>query len=877
MKFVFIFIFAIIISIFSSKNIKCFNDVNSNEQANVQEQNDKGDGSTSMQGNQNADEMNEEHNKKEGKVNEKDDKQYDAEMDSTHNNDNDMMDEELYDYDNNDPFGNDTDYTKDDEEKDTSLHNNEQMDSEENMNKAEKGEQNSNTENELKKNPNGKGNDEYNQDLIKFEKEFREVDEDSGDNITMEDIGLNLKNDADKNMNNSGKNDDPASQNENAHNKQSINKNNETEENHDWKGKAYAKENIPHDYKNEMLLGKEHESIKYFFEILTEIFIIIKLGVMHRFTNYLIPLKNIIIHKTLNKIEFVFTTILWLHKLGSEHYRDTYGFMLIILFVLALKYIINQATFKIKQKKEDDNGVFKNKSNENIYIENLLKRILYKVERKAGLEFEDNNNIDILQHILENTDNLLINSSIINKENKTIYTDMTSNINNIGVFTYVSTQALKKINYKTDVIISELTGGRGHDLGDIPDDNKTDTYKNLSINEYEEYDINKMKENFINYNEYDENYINNKLGYNMMDNHNEFQDLATNFVKKNNDYPFPNDNNNMIRVDNMIYGEPGEEERNDHIGDVVTGLETHIDKNINDNIEGNNIRRSINSSSKISGNISPYSTGHVGMYGVMPNGKNNNSNEFDENNIHSFHLKKAEEESPNSPFMNPYLNANQKTDLIESSINNSMLNHNDKTNNTNGINNLVNPNEEMDNISPPPYIYSQNINNNIRGSKEHINNYPPNFMHNKKPSIPLNENSSIRGSIQENSNYLIQGGEPNRGPIVPDMNNEEIMTNANIINNYENRPDLPVQSPDLVNNLSNNNGAFLNERENGIPNLENDNFMNKQNTFPNLAPPPFSYVTPPQQGTENISARNSKYLTQRKERQQIVATKSPFN
>ncbi|KEG00699.1 hypothetical protein YYE_04530 [Plasmodium vinckei vinckei] len=109
------------------------------------------------------------------------------------------------------------------------------------------------------------------------------------------------------------------------------------------------------------------------------------------------------------------------------------------------------------------------------------------------------------------------------------------------------------------------------------------------------------------------------------------------------------------------------------------------------------------------------------------------------------------------------------------------------------------------------------------------------------------------------------------------FNNEEIMTSPNIISNYENRSDLPVQPPDLVNNLSNNSTSFLNERENGITNLENDSFMNKQNTVPNLAPPPFSYVTPPQQCTENISARTSKYLTQRKERQQIVATKSPFN
>ncbi|ETB60685.1 hypothetical protein YYC_02306 [Plasmodium yoelii 17X] len=929
----FVFIFAIIITIFSSKNIKCFNDINSNGKKNVQEQNNnKGDGNTSTQENQNVDEVNSQNkgNVKEGEIDEMDEehaKQYNIEIDSEHNN--------------NELFQNDTNYVSDESgkdyiERDPFLFNDEQMDkmnNKENMHdKPEQEGRNSNN----KKNSNKKEDDEYNKDLIHFEKEFREIDDDSGDNSTIEDIGLNLKNDTDKNMNKIDKNVnkldknvnkldknvnkldknyDQASQNGNVHNKdkrqskQGINKNNKKKENHDWKRKVNGKEDIPHNHKNEMLLGKEHESIKYFFEILTEIFIIIKLGIMDRYTNYLIPLKNIIIHKTLNKMEFVCTTILWLHKVGSEQYRDTYGFILIILFILALKYIIKQTTFKIKKKTKNENGVFKNKSNENIYIENLLKRILYKVERKNTLEFEDNNNINILQHILENTDNILINSNIINKENKTIYTDMTSNINNIGVFTYVSTQALKKINYKTDVIINELTGGRAHGLGDIPDDNKTDSYKNLTMNEYDEYDMNKMKENFVNYNEYDENYVNNKLGYNMIGNHNEFSDIPTSFIKKNNNYPFINENSNMIEANNMaeannmIYSQVGEDEMNYNIGTVVNNLGNHIDKNINDNIDGNHIIRNLNSSNKIPGNQSPYSTEHPGIYDVISNSNKNNTNEYEEDKIHSFHLKNNEEDRQNnSPFISQYLKGNQKTGLIETNINNSLLNQNDKISNSNnndsnrnnndsnrnnndsnrnnnnnsssnnGTNNLVNPNEEMENISAPPYRYSQNVNNNnMRDSKEHINNYSTNFMHNKKSSVPLNENISIRDNIQENSNYLIQSGESNRESIVPDLNNEEIMTNSNIISNYENRSDL------VNNNLSNKSDPFLNERENGIKNLENENFVNKQNTFPNHAPPPFSYVTPPQQYTDNISSRNSKHLTQRKERQEIIATKSPFN
>ncbi|KOB86284.1 hypothetical protein PFDG_01981 [Plasmodium falciparum Dd2] len=303
-------------------------------------------------------------------------------------------------------------------------------------------------------------------------------------------------------------------------NNNNNNNNNDNNMNSEMKYKTFKEEY------EEQILSKP-ESIKYFFEVITEILIVIRLGLIYRYTNFLIPFKNFLISKTLENVEMVCVTFLSIHKFGREKYPDIYGFFLIILILYILKYVFKKMMYKLYYNKYGMGKKYslKNQESENMYMQNLLKRILYNVEKKKVLS----NYESILQDILENTDNLLVNSNIINKENKNIYTDMISNINNIGVFTYISTQALKKINHKSDLIINELTTN-----GFIDEDtsNKMDKLKNFaSINEYPYVDIKKFKDNLVN--EYDEHFIlNDKMRY-------------SGFHSMENDKSPPNDKYNM--------------------------------------------------------------------------------------------------------------------------------------------------------------------------------------------------------------------------------------------------------------------------------------------------------------------------------------------
>ncbi|KMZ82843.1 hypothetical protein PVIIG_05428 [Plasmodium vivax India VII] len=207
------------------------------------------------------------------------------------------------------------------------------------------------------------------------------------------------------------------------------------------------------DEPDELLINKP-EAIKYFFEVLTEVCVIIKLGVVHRFTHVVIPIKNIIVSKTLRQIEVVLRTMLSVHRLGSHKYRDTYGLGIIALLLYLLTYLINRCLYKGGKKRREEHS---ERKPDDVYLVNLLKRILYVVEsRKTGTNADEG----VLHDVLYNTETLLATSNIINKENKQIYTDIIGSINNLGIFTYVSTQALKSINQKADLLISGFAGGK---------------------------------------------------------------------------------------------------------------------------------------------------------------------------------------------------------------------------------------------------------------------------------------------------------------------------------------------------------------------------------------------------------------------------------
>ncbi|SBS99660.1 secreted ookinete protein, putative (PSOP24) [Plasmodium malariae] len=109
------------------------------------------------------------------------------------------------------------------------------------------------------------------------------------------------------------------------------------------------------------------------------------------------------------------------------------------------------------------------------------------------------------------------------------------------------------------------------------------------------------------------------------------------------------------------------------------------------------------------------------------------------------------------------------------------------------------------------------------------------------------------------------------------QNNDELRMSTNLMNNFENKNEQVRPNDELTNNLTSSNSPFFTDSKNGTATLESENFIQKTDDPQNYAPPAFSYMPPAHQVLENSYNRNQKYLTQRKERQKIVATKSPFN
>ncbi|SOV10240.1 secreted ookinete protein, putative [Plasmodium sp. gorilla clade G2] len=655
-----------------------------------------------------------------------------------------------------------------------------------------------------------------------------------------------------------------------------INFNNNNNVNNQMQYKTYKEK-----YEKEIL--NKPESIKYFFEVITEIVIIIKLGLIYRYTNFLIPFKNFIISKTLEYIEMICVTFLSIHKFGREKYPDIYGFFLILVILYILKYVLKNILYRVYYNKYGMSKKYflKNQSSENMYMENLLKRILYNVEKKKVLSNYEN----ILQDILENTDNLLVNSNIINKENKNIYTDMISNINNIGVFTYISTQALKKINHKSDLIINELTTS-----GFIDEDtsNKMDKLKNFSsINEYPYIDIKKYKENLIN--EYDEQFLlNDKIRYSG------FQSTENDKSPANNKYNMDSYNIDSYNMDSYNMDN------------------SNVDNNININNQmDENINMNNNYLSDKYMDDSPYDENNMPEHLQHPNKEDyvSTKNTLKDRKLHSFYnnmdINKKDDNYINKMMMdsdlqnyngrkNMYLNpsfkedlknndyANNTSDIVEgkeiqqvdkyktSDMNEEkklepIYNHNNKTilNNLNPFspindyNNKKNSlNEEQNNTNDSDVI-TNIANSYINKPSTNINRYthPSIYNANNKVSNPL---LNIQGNVSKNL-----GQRKNTETLMNNKMEENYLIDKVTNNDMEEHMENKLDEEKLkMNNVFEGGKEYIKTNED----LNN---INKAGSF--------SYTQSPYQGVENANNKNQKYLTQRKERQQIVATKSPFN
>ncbi|SOS76113.1 secreted ookinete protein, putative [Plasmodium sp. gorilla clade G1] len=703
----------------------------------------------------------------------------------------------------------------------------------------------------------------------------------------------------------------------------------------------------------EQILSKP-ESIKYFFEVITEILIVIRLGLIYRYTNFLIPFKNFLISKTLENVEMVCVTFLSIHKFGREKYPDIYGFFLIILILYILKYVFKKMMYKLYYNKYGMGKKYslRNQESENMYMQNLLKRILYNVEKKKVLS----NYESILQDILENTDNLLVNSNIINKENKNIYTDMISNINNIGVFTYISTQALKKINHKSDLIINELTTN-----GFIDEDtsNKMDKLKNFaSINEYPYVDIKKFKDNLVN--EYDEHFIlNDKMrysGFHSMENDKSPPNDKYNMDSYNMDsYNMENMNMDNMNMENMNMDNSNMDNMNmdnsnmdnSHM-DNSNMDNSHVDMNNmnNNNMNNNNMGVHINMNNNYLSNKYKHNSaydennvqdflqkskkqdyGHV--TNTLKDGKQMIYNNMDPNNKKDDnYFKKMMRDSDLSNYngrKSMYLNESLEDDMKNNDYDNKINNKNfdyannnstyivegkeiqqgekNKTNDMNKkkkdesfihydnkkiINNLnpFSPLNDYNNISNnKKNTINEEQNNNINESD--VITYIANSYINKPPSnINRFSQTSIYNTHNKVTNPLLNT-QRNVPKEVTQRKNTEASVNNNVEENYlrnkvtnhdteqsvENKldEDKLKMSTHMVNNIFEGTKEYIktNEDMNNISKAGDPFLHNQEGSF--------SYAPPPYQGVENSSNKNQKYLTQRKERQQIVATKSPFN
>ncbi|GAB64586.1 hypothetical protein PCYB_021550 [Plasmodium cynomolgi strain B] len=510
------------------------------------------------------------------------------------------------------------------------------------------------------------------------------------------------------------------------------------------------------------LLINKPEAIKYFFEVLTEVCAIIKLGVIHRFTHVVIPLKNIIVSKTLRQIEVILMTMLSVHRLGSHKYRDTYGLGIIALLLYLLTYLIRRYIYKGEKKGRDQHSAIKA---DDVYVVNLLRRLLYLVETKKTVANSDEG---VMHDVLYNTETLLATTNITNKENKQIYTDIIASINNLGIFTYVSTQALKSINQKSDLLISGFTGGRAMRAGEGEEEGMLDMHMNMDLDM--DMDMNPLDVDALD---------GSALGGSAL--------------------------GGSALGGSALGGSA--------LGVSLGGMGAALGKRGFPNGMGMGLPNSIGAAlrSGMDAPVPPGAGGHIvdDLYDV-----NNMQNNFGDG---------------------PLYGENSVRNKMRYSM---MQQHSDKF-------------EEGDLLD-----YKKGSANYDFAADGHGANSGGNFRY-----------KGVDGGA--NGEYPKQGG----GDFLKeDMNSRSSFSHVSKPSNHMNGDEIPPQKKDdLANHVAGPQAAFFDDPPSGAA------APPKKDSLQNFAPPPLSYMPPTHQVLESASSRNQKYLTQRKERQKIVATKSPFN
>ncbi|GAW79091.1 secreted ookinete protein [Plasmodium gonderi] len=800
-------------------------------------------------------------------------------------------------------------------------------------------------------------------------------------------------------------------------------------EENDPREKNTKDEHETEDEYDDLLINKP-ESIKYFFELLSEICIIVKLGVMYRYTHFLIPLKNLIVSKTLHQIEVILMTVLSIHRIGSHKYRDVYGLGVIMVLLYVLRYFIKKYIFKNEKRKSEQEN--KNKQSDDIYVENLLKRILYFVENKKTMSNYEN----VIQDVLENTETLLANSAVINKENKQIYNDIISNINNLGIFTYLSTQALKSINQKSNVILSELSGdgvnaarmrsidmemnldldldldvlganGQATNLGSgIGPAMGTSLRPTLAPpggvgiegrgrNLDDNFNMNKLQNNYINERGFEENSGSGKLRYSLLQQQQQQQqhndayeegDHLFSLKKTSTSYGLVSDNlcvnnggNNFIyngisnengKSDIYLYSleQPTYQNTQDDncrnnpnfnvnminlqnlsdIDQVSNGLNTPNMTKKTNRLNTPNIASTVVNAANFS-NLGPPPE-YVKFGDEFPKGDMDSGNGFSHmskmfnpmngedstigasrgvptgaqscvpSDIPSEIPNGAPSEIPNgapseipngapseipngapseipngapseipngapSEIPNDAPSEITSEDGIKGMHARSRANQSPKQSDHPIHAMMYVPNEQhihemksdMKNIqnkssllsTSPMGNFIPDLNNNLMHLNNNVQNkkYVNELIPKKKSSAGLNTVIPEKSNVTEHNNFPVHGN-INRMKLPSDDSIK------NVDNSFENKKNEHTETNDkITNNLVNPNIPLFDDSKAGgaiSPPPRND-------SLPNYAPQPFSQMPPAHKVMESSSNRNQKYLTQRKERQKIVATKSPFN
>ncbi|ANQ05922.1 Uncharacterized protein PCOAH_00003550 [Plasmodium coatneyi] len=540
----------------------------------------------------------------------------------------------------------------------------------------------------------------------------------------------------------------------------------------------------------DVLLINKPESIRYFFEVLTEVCAIIKLGVIYRFTHVVIPIKDVIVSKTLRQIEVVLMTMLSVHRLGSNKYRNTYGFSIIALLLYLLVYLINRYLYKGEKKRREENSATKA---DDIYIVNLLRRILYFVETKRTITSSEEG---VLQDVLYNTETLLATSNITNKENKQIYTDMISSINNLGIFTYVSTQALKSINQKSDLLISGFTGGKSLRGGE--EEGMLDVDMDLDM----DLDVNALDGSAFGGSALGGSALGGSaLGGSALGGSAVGVSLGGDMAAGLRKRAFPNV---------MGMGLP-----NGIGGALQNGMEALLPPAVGGHMVGD--MYDVNNLQNNFGEDSLYAENSV-RNKIPYNMFQQHNDAFDEGDLLGY--KKG---TANYDFASDGHSATSGGNFRYKGVDSP-------------VDGVMNCGVSGAHFSPfgPPQEYPKQGGNSL---KEDMNSRSS-FSHVSKPSSQMNGNEVTN---EDGGKTSQQGRHPKTTP------------------------------PKKKDDLANPQAAFFDDPPSGAASPP------KKDSLQSYAPPPPSYVPPTHEVLEGTSNRNQKYLTQRKERQKIVATKSPFN